>query len=60
MLGRGYEIGQIRPGGVGTAEVIDDQLESSMALRDGADDLEEAGAEQGDGEPPIASRGSRR
>src|SRR5215467_948825 len=50
MLGSGYEVWQIRPGGVGPAEVIDDQLEAAMALRDGADDLEEAGAEQRDGE----------
>src|SRR5262249_29560866 len=41
MLGGGHEVGQVRPGGVRTAKVIDYQLEPSMALRDGADDLEE-------------------
>ena len=50
MPGRRDQVGQIRPRRVGPTEVVDDQLEPSMAFRDRADDLEKTRPEEGNGE----------
>src|SRR6266571_9230548 len=57
MLRRRYKIRQVRPRGVGAPEMIDDQLEPRMTLRDLADDLQETWSEKRDRQSRALGRG---